>query len=445
MHNRIILVIALMLLITNISILSQNNNAQPSPEDLKNELLQDAKVEAARKEIEITVRNVEITKFPEIKIIIEAYNRLGEPLDSLSAESLFVYENGVPKKVLKVQKIPVADKVAVDFVFLMDITGSMQQNINQIRSNVQNFTNQLNKRGIDYRLGLILFADDVTRTFQPTSSVYEFMNWLSTVKAFGGNDEKENALEALNEAASNIKYRDEANRVAVIVTDAPYHQRGENGNGTTNWTTESITEKLIKKEVRLFSIVPPKLTNYQNISRKTRGNYFDIDFPFSTILDNFSSQLTNLYILTYRSDEEVIPDSIEISLFNKDNTRLVKKTIPIVELGRKLIIENLLFPTNKFDLPPNVDELNIMAEFMKSKPNITIMIEGHTDAIGSEAKNDQLSLLRADAVKNYLVSRGIREDRIKTKGYGKKRPIANNKDEFGRQLNRRTEIIIVSK
>ena len=206
-----------------------------------------------------------------------------------------------------------------------------------------------------------------------------------------------------------------------------------------------MIDKLVKNDVRLFSIVPPKLTNYTKMSKQTRGNSYDIDFPFSTVLDNFSNQLTNLFILTYTSGQTVIPDSIEIALFNKDRTKLIKKTIPIVELGRKLIIENLLFPTNKSELPANVEELNIMADFMKKKSNITILVEGHTDNIGNDVTNDKLSLIRADAVKDYLVKRGVSEDRIKTKGYGKRRPLASNKEEFGRQLNRRTELVIISK
>lgn len=417
---------------------------QRTDEEKKSEILQDAKVEAARKDIEITVRNVEITKFPEIRIIIEAYNRLGEPLDTLTADNLFVYENNIPKKVLKVEKIPVTEKASVDFIFVIDITGSMQPIINQVKDNIMNFTSSLFKRGIDYRLGLILFDDDISKVYQPTSNTFDFINWLSAIRAFGGGDEKENALNALD-AAVKYKYRPEANKVVVLVTDAPYHQAGESGQGSTNFTTESMIDKLMKNEVRVFSIAPPRLLNYQVISRKTRGNSFDIDFPFSTILDNFSKQLTNLFILTYRSDQSVIPDSIEIALFNPNQSRLVKKTIPIVELGRKLIIENLLFGTNRFELPESVSELDILADFMRNKPNISIMIEGHTDGIGGDSRNDALSLQRAESVKSYLIKKGIDALRMSTKGYGKKKPIASNKDEFGRQLNRRTEIIIVSK
>lgn len=419
--------------------------AQDESKDKAKELLNEAKVESLKKEIELTVRNVDISKFPEIKITIEAYNKLGQPLDTLTADNLYVYENGVQKKVISVEKIPIVEKSAVDFIFLIDKTGSMQQKIDAVRSNVRGFSNSLMRRGIDYRLGLVLFNDDIESIEQPTDNVTTFLGWLKDVKAKGGGDEKENALEALEVSAMDIEYRMEADRVAVLITDAPYHQKGEEGFGVTNRTTESIIELLQENQVRVFSIVPPKLKNYHKISADSRGNYYDIDYPFSTILDNFSNQLTNLYKLTYNSGQEAIPDSIEISLFSRDRKTLVKKTIPIVELGRKLIIENLLFQTAKYDLPDSVRELDLLADFMIARPNVAIIVEGHTDAVGSFATNDLLSKNRANSVKDYLVKRGVSEFRIQTQGYGERKPIATNETEFGRKLNRRTEIIIVAK
>lgn len=408
------------------------------------EILEEARVQSARQEIEITVRSVDISTFPKIKFLIEAYNRLGEPLDTLTPENLYVFEKGRRRSILKVEKIPVAENVPVDFVFLIDITGSMQPSINSVKSNISTFTQSLVKRGIDYRLGLILFTDDIEKVYNPTPNVSDFLKWITPVKARGGGDEKENALEALEAAAKMISWRNEANRVCVVITDAPYHQKGEDGHGVTDQTTESIIELMQKSDIRVFTIVPPRLTNYKLISSKTRGTFYDIDYPFSTILDNFSSQLTNLYYLTYESTEETIPDSIEIALFSSDTKQLIRKTIPIVELGRKLIIENLLFQTNSFELPHVVSELDILAEFMENKKNINILVEGHTDDVGSHQLNDRLSEARANSVRNYLIKKGIAPARIQTKGYGKRRPLATNETDFGRRLNRRVEIVIIS-
>ena len=438
-----IFIIILFLVGTNLNFSQQKIEPLDSAKKTQ-EFLHKALIKSEQKTLEITIRNVDITKFPEINVIIEALKTTGESVDSLDPKGLTVLENGVEKQVLSVQKITVKERVPVDFVFLIDVTGSMQKYIDAVKSYVSSFATNLIRRGIDYRIGLILFSDYVEKVYQPTDNVQTFLSWLSPVRASGGGDEKENALEAIVHA-SDIKYRPAANRVCVIVTDAPYHQVGEKGDGRTGENTNSIINLLVHKDVRLFSIVPPKLKEYKTISQKTRGTFFDIDYPFSTILDNFSNQLTNLFALRYRTDKPAIPDSINIALLNEKRMELVRKTIPIVELGRKLIIENLLYDLNSALLPDSVIELEILKQFLTNKPNVVIMVEGHTDDRGSNRINDILSLRRAESVKQYLVERGIKANRIKTVGYGKRKPIATNNTDFGRRLNRRTEIVIVAK
>lgn len=408
-------------------------------------LMKQAKIESAEKEIKVTIRNVDISQYPVIKVIVEAYNIYGEPLDTLTPEKLTVLENGIEKKVISIEKISIQERIPVDFIFVIDQTGSMQSYIDAVRGKISGFANFLKGRGIDYRLGLIIFSDEVDKIYQPTEDLTEFLRWLSSVKARGGGDAKENALEALSAASTNVDYRPSANKVAVLITDAPFHQAGEKGVGKTDFTTETIAKHLNNNDVRVFSIVPPKLTDYGYISSQTRGTTYDMDYSFSVILDNFSSQLTNLFALRYKTDKPAIPDSIDIALINEKKQLLTRKTIPIVELGRKLIIENMLYETGNASLPNKVKELEVLTEFMKNKKNVVIMIEGHTDNIGSHAINDALSLQRAESVKNYLIKNGISTQRIKTKGYGERRPIASNNTDFGRKLNRRTEIIIIAK
>jgi outer membrane protein OmpA-like peptidoglycan-associated protein len=407
-------------------------------------LLQDAHVSTELKNIALTIRNVDIGKFPEVNIIVEAFNKYGDPLDTLRSNEVTVMENGLERKVISVQKISVKERVPVDFVFVIDITGSMQKYIDATKNYISTFTSSLVKRGIDYRIGLVLFSDIVEKMYQPIDNVITFLSWLSPVRSYGGGDEKENALEAIR-SASELKFRPAANKVIVLITDAPFHQYGEKGDGWTNLNTQKMIDLLGENEVRLFSIVPPRLRDYQTISQKTRGNAFDIDYPFSTILDNFSNQLTNLYAIKYRTDLPAIPDSINIALLNEEKRELVRKTIPIVELGRKLIIENLLYETGKSDLPERVQELEVLFEFMTNKPNVVILVEGHTDDVGSNKLNDALSLRRAESVKTYLIRKGIKHNRIKTVGYGESRPIVANNTDWGRRLNRRTEIVIVAK
>jgi len=115
------------------------------------------------------------------------------------------------------------------------------------------------------------------------------------------------------------------------------------------------------------------------------------------------------------------------------------------ERGIVLTIGDVLFAFDKATLSPgalrNVDKL---AVFLNKHPNRSVLVEGHTDSVGSDAYNLDLSEKRAEAVKSALVNQKVGEERVTTKGYGKKYPVASNHTSEGRQLNRRVEVIILN-
>ena len=115
------------------------------------------------------------------------------------------------------------------------------------------------------------------------------------------------------------------------------------------------------------------------------------------------------------------------------------------ERGIVLTMGDVLFAFDKATLSPeafrNVDKL---ADFLQKHPNRSVLIEGHTDSVGSDEYNLDLSEKRADAVKNALVAKGVGEERITPKGYGKKYPVASNNTSDGRQLNRRVEVVVLN-
>jgi outer membrane protein OmpA-like peptidoglycan-associated protein len=424
---------------------NEQDDDEDSSDTKARKLADETQVLARKNNIVLTIQNVDIKKYPMISLICEAVDEDGMPVDTIEARGLTVVENGKEHRVISAKKISINERVPVDFMFALDVTQTMQPYINGVRDNIERFVDNLLKRGIDYRVGLILFSDNVEKIYEPTRDVSQFLKWLANVRAIGGDDTPENALEALKES-SNIEFRPSANKVIVLITDAPYHQKGMPGKGTTEHTTESIIQLLKQRSIRTFTITPLFLKQYEKIALDTRGKVFDIKQSFSKILDAYSTQLTNLFAITYRSDEPAIPDSINVAILNDNKQTLLRKTIPIVQIGRRLIIENLLFQFGQSSLPDAVPELEVLAEFMKNVPKVKIRIEGHTDSRGTPSGNKRLSYARAESVKAYLTQRkGIGVKRISTIGYGDTRPIGDNNTEFGRNLNRRTEVLIIEK
>lgn len=126
------------------------------------------------------------------------------------------------------------------------------------------------------------------------------------------------------------------------------------------------------------------------------------------------------------------------------------KTIDVklgqVKVGASFIVRNILFPTDSYELPEtSKSELNNFVIFLQQNPTIKVSINGHTDNVGKDDKNLVLSRNRAKAVLNFVVSKGINAGRLSSDGFGKDKPIADNRIEKGRALNRRTEVVILEK
>lgn len=114
-----------------------------------------------------------------------------------------------------------------------------------------------------------------------------------------------------------------------------------------------------------------------------------------------------------------------------------------MERGLRIRINNIEFEFGKATLMQKKKFiLDRVVEILQKYNRYKVEIQGHTDNIGSEQKNIQLSIARAQAVYDYLVSHGINKKRLSINGFGYKYPIADNSTEEGRRKNRRVEFIL---
>jgi len=108
----------------------------------------------------------------------------------------------------------------------------------------------------------------------------------------------------------------------------------------------------------------------------------------------------------------------------------------------KLVLEGVNFDFDKATLrQDDMGNLDNDVATLKSWGDVDIEVAGHTDSMGSDAYNMKLSQQRAEAVRNFLISRGVAENRLTAKGYGESQPVADNATEEGRFKNRRVELI----
>jgi OmpA-OmpF porin, OOP family len=115
-----------------------------------------------------------------------------------------------------------------------------------------------------------------------------------------------------------------------------------------------------------------------------------------------------------------------------------------IKVGATVNLKSVLFKQSSTELlSESTDELNVVASFMKANPQVKILLSGHTDNRGVQADNVKLSQSRVNTVKEYLVKSGIASKRIKGRGYGGTKPIADNSNDDTRKLNRRVEFTIV--
>lgn len=145
--------------------------------------------------------------------------------------------------------------------------------------------------------------------------------------------------------------------------------------------------------------------------------------------------------LIYITKDGHLFESKHINLKNRDKA-LVNSAGEIwlrpIEVSQSKILENIYFDYDDYRImTKSHTELNRLVAFLQSNPSIHIELEGHTDHMGSDAYNKQLSIKRAQTIYDYLIQAGIEVGRLTYQGYGKTQPLVENTSPENQQLNRR--------
>jgi outer membrane protein OmpA-like peptidoglycan-associated protein len=197
-------------------------------------------------------------------------------------------------------------------------------------------------------------------------------------------------------------------------------------------TIDSLTETPVYSRIRLIDV------ETGDTIRDMRSGRSDGRFLMSLPLEKEYAAIVTAPGYLFVSQNFYLKDMVEETYFDLIIPMLkVKKGIPVV-------LKNIFFETNRYQLKETSKaELAFLLYYLQTNPELKIEISGHTDDVGSDTDNQTLSQRRAEAVKAYLVSEGIRSDRIRAVGYGESKPIRSNDTDEGRAQNRRTEFVIL--
>ncbi len=199
-------------------------------------------------------------------------------------------------------------------------------------------------------------------------------------------------------------------------------------------TVDAATGQPLSARVRLQgardNIVVPGAMKETGVTEFTVSNEGEKDYRLSAELEGYAFVNQNVRLPGASEQERTEVRTIEMR-------RLVSGVVSV--------LRNIYFDFDKATFrTESYTELNKLERMMAENPRLKVEIAGHTDNIGTAAYNMQLSQRRAEAVKDYLVKKGIDPRRITAKGYGKTRPLASNDDEKeGRELNRRVEFRVI--
>ncbi|WP_159471238.1 OmpA family protein [Dyadobacter sp. 3J3] len=234
-------------------------------------------------------------------------------------------------------------------------------------------------------------------------------------------------------------------------------------NGKKGYYTDDSSEKSKGRSLLYTFDLPDSLQNMVTPTRYAKGKVFDkkTNKPLASSIElydlksqekvaEFSSDLQTgsfLAVLNkgseyafYVSKSGYLFKSLTFSVTDSASSLNLDIPLEAIEKDRIEVLNNIFFNTGEFTLDDKSKvELNRMVDFLKNNKQISIEISGHTDDVGSEQTNLELSKKRALSVLDYLKKSGVEAERLNAKGFGKTKPVAKNDSEENRRRNRRIE------
>ena len=252
----------------------------------------------------IKILGIDPTAFPKIKVSL-LIDKFCAMAGNLKKEDFKVKENDKDMAIDNLHFTGNASGQKLDLAVVFDDTGSMGEEISDMKSEVEGLTDTLKASGINANYALVSFKDSVSVKTNWTDDPEIFKKQINSLQAQGGNDEPEVALDAI-EAVLSMGFRPNAQKVILVITDAHAHYKNDS-SAFSNCTKDEI-EKDLKKSGAIFIPISPtfnKPSNYvdlREIANDIQSMRIDINSAdFLAILEQFQGMLTGTYVIEYAS------------------------------------------------------------------------------------------------------------------------------------------------
>ncbi|MBN1755924.1 OmpA family protein [bacterium] len=235
----------------------------------------------------VSILNIDPSQYPEISLVVSVNDESGNFVSGLTRDDFSFAADTI--EILSVEEISSKYQVPVDVVFVIDESGSMDDDIEDLRKNIHQTVVGLKEGGIDFRIGLITYGDQVNRIYEPVEDSDAFDFWLSRDLLGGFREVTENGIAE----ASNLPFRQSSQKIIILTTDEEVLQDyGDYGPC-------ALLDILYKNNVSLYQAINPYENNAGFISWLTFGQVYNLNDNFSRILSDFQNELVQKYIITY--------------------------------------------------------------------------------------------------------------------------------------------------
>lgn len=271
------------------------------------------------------------------------------------------------------------------------------------------------------------------------------------------NKAKRYAPRALNRAEIDLR-----NAESVIETNLQDPKAQEAAIKKANLSAmmlAAVIEEQRKVNYNLDETAAMKIVNQNQKMKELNSNLREKDeqlYYSQAELQDYQKEMENTRAELGKRDEALLAADTELEKAEKERSfqealasaqmRFTKSEADVFRQGDKILIrlKKIEFPSGKTEVPTNSEVLlEKVASVAKELGPQQVIVEGHTDSVGSAEVNTKISQGRADAVKDFLAEAGIEQSILQSEGHGFEKPLTSNKTKTGRAQNRRVDIWIV--